>query len=136
MCSLRLEAVSGPRWFTIASAADQTGSFSLCLRIRLPYCALNTAIAERERDGGSGNKGSRGGGGKKLGRKGRKKEAENDRTITVEGDHHHIRVFHEKATSGALMGNMQMYANVCWMGRPEAQWEIKALRDGEGCGEG
>lgn len=34
------------------------------------------------------------------------------------------------------MGNMQMYANVCWMGRPEAQWEIKALRDGEGCGEG
>lgn len=71
-----------------------------------------------------------------MGRKGRKKEAENDRTITVEGDHHHIRVFHEKATSEALMGNMQMYANVCWMGRPEAQWEIKALRDGEGCGEG
>lgn len=35
------------------------------------------------------------------GRKRRKKEAENDRTITVEGDHHHIRVFHEKATSGA-----------------------------------
>lgn len=32
------------------------------------------------------------------------------------------------------MGNMQMYANVCWMGRPEAQWEIKAPRDGEGCG--
>lgn len=32
------------------------------------------------------------------------------------------------------MGNMQMYANVCWMGRPEAQWEIKALRDGVGCG--
>lgn len=32
------------------------------------------------------------------------------------------------------MRNMQMYANACWMGRPEAQWEIKALRDGEGCG--
>lgn len=32
------------------------------------------------------------------------------------------------------MGNMQMYANVSWMGRTEAQWEIKALRDGEGCG--
>lgn len=32
------------------------------------------------------------------------------------------------------MGNMQMYANACWMGRPEAQWEIKALWDGEGCG--
>lgn len=30
------------------------------------------------------------------------------------------------------MGNMQMYANVCWMGCPEAWWEIKALRDGEG----
>lgn len=25
-----------------------------------------------------------------------------------------------------------MYANVCWMGCPEAWWEIKALRDGEG----
>lgn len=32
------------------------------------------------------------------------------------------------------MGNMQMYANVSWMGRTEAQWEIKALRDGEGYG--
>lgn len=39
---------------------------------------------------------------KKVGEeKERKKEAEKDRTITVEGDHHHIRVFHEKATSGA-----------------------------------
>lgn len=34
------------------------------------------------------------------------------------------------------MGNMQIYANVRWMGRPEARWEIKALRDGEGRGEG
>lgn len=41
-------------------------------------------------------------GGRKVGGgRGRKKEAEKDRTITVEGDHHHIRVFHEKATSGA-----------------------------------
>lgn len=30
------------------------------------------------------------------------------------------------------MGNMQMYANMRRLGRPEAQWEIKALWDGGG----
>lgn len=38
-------------------------------------------------------------GGEKFGRG--EKEREREGTITVEGDHHHIRVFHEKATSGA-----------------------------------
>lgn len=99
MCSLRPEAVAGPRWFTIAKAADLTGSASLCLRIRPSYCTLITAMAER-----GGIKGSRGSEEKNIGGGGeeRKKErGRNDRTITVEGDHHHIRVFHEKATSGA-----------------------------------
>lgn len=38
---------------------------------------------------------------RKLECKERQKEAEKDGTISVEGNHHHIRVFHEKATSGA-----------------------------------
>lgn len=78
LCSLRPEAVSGPRWFTIASAADLTGSFSLCLRIRLPYCSLITAVTERERRQ-SGNKGARGGGGKKSW--GEKEERKRQRKI-------------------------------------------------------
>lgn len=101
LCSLRPEAVSGPRWFTIARAADLTGGFSLCHRIRLPYCTLITAMTQRERDGRVETRDQEVVERKNLGRKGRKKEAEKDRTITVKGDHHHIRVFHEKATSGA-----------------------------------
>ncbi len=94
-----------PDGFTIASTADLTGSFSLCLWNQTSILHSDHSYdrqRERERETAEWKQGiKRWWGKKKLDGEGRKKEAEKDRTITVEGDHHHIRVFHEKATSGA-----------------------------------
>lgn len=71
LCSLRPEAALGPRWFT-AAGPFVPGSEPP------PHSHIRLCDQKREHY-----------------------EEVKDEAITVEGDHLPIRVFHEKATSGA-----------------------------------